>query len=51
MEVGEKVPSLNEFKRYNDIENSTRDKFLEDIRMENLHGGEWIVTEKVLHHN
>lgn len=36
-----------EFKKYNSIENSYREKFLDYMKRELLHGGEFVVHEKV----
>ncbi len=36
-----------EFKKYNEIENSYREKFINEIIQQGKSGGEWIVTEKV----
>lgn len=36
-----------EFKKFNSIENSYREKYLEQMRKEFLHGGEFVVEEKV----
>jgi Rnl2 family RNA ligase len=38
--------SLN-WKKYNEIENSYRDKYIDQIKMEGLNGGVWTVTEKI----
>ena len=36
-----------EFKKYGSIENSYREKFLNQVKKEGLGGGEWIVGEKI----
>lgn len=36
-----------QFKRYNSIENSYRDKFIYQIQEQGLSDGEWVVTEKI----